>query len=74
MLTFSQECFTPWQLIVSTLTGVYAIRNLDKILGLQGLSLYTPLCRTIFLIFTKRRSHSPTWYVTSPVRLSRMVC
>lgn len=28
--------FTPWQLIVSTLTGVYAVRNFDKILGLQG--------------------------------------
>ncbi|KAI0341955.1 alpha/beta-hydrolase [Trametopsis cervina] len=26
--------FTPWQLIVSTLTGVYAARNIDKILGL----------------------------------------
>ncbi|OBZ68289.1 Hormone-sensitive lipase [Grifola frondosa] len=26
--------FTPWQLVVSTLTGVYAVRNLDKILGL----------------------------------------
>lgn len=30
------ECFTPWQLILSTLTGVYALRNLDKILGLDG--------------------------------------
>lgn len=28
--------FTPWQLIVSTLTGVYAVRNFDKILGLGG--------------------------------------
>ncbi|KZT71007.1 alpha/beta-hydrolase [Daedalea quercina L-15889] len=28
--------FTPWQLIVSTLTGVYAVRNFDKILGLQA--------------------------------------
>ncbi|KAF8160802.1 Alpha/Beta hydrolase protein [Crassisporium funariophilum] len=25
--------FTPWQIIVSTLTGVYALRNFDKILG-----------------------------------------
>lgn len=28
------ERFTPWQIIVSTLTGVYAVRNIDKILGL----------------------------------------
>lgn len=28
--------FTPWQVVLSTLTGVYAIRNLDKILGLSG--------------------------------------
>jgi hypothetical protein len=28
------ERFTPWQLIVSTLTGVYAVRNIDKIVGL----------------------------------------
>ncbi|KAF8070622.1 Alpha/Beta hydrolase protein [Lyophyllum atratum] len=26
--------YTPWQIIVSTLTAVYAIRNFDKILGL----------------------------------------
>ncbi|KAL1939810.1 hypothetical protein VTO73DRAFT_9510 [Trametes versicolor] len=38
--------FTPWQLIVSTLTGVYAVRNLDKILGLAApeplAHLYSP--------------------------------
>ncbi|KAI0775696.1 Alpha/Beta hydrolase protein [Trametes elegans] len=38
--------FTPWQLIVSTLTGVYAVRNLDKILGLAApeplANLYSP--------------------------------
>ncbi|CAL1707366.1 unnamed protein product [Somion occarium] len=38
--------FTPWQLIVSTLTGVYAVRNLDKILGLGApeplAHLYSP--------------------------------
>ncbi|KAI0081324.1 alpha/beta-hydrolase [Panus rudis PR-1116 ss-1] len=38
--------FTPWQLIVSTLTGVYAARNLDKILGLGSpeplANLYSP--------------------------------
>ncbi len=35
-LTPPQEQYTPWQIIVSTLTGVYAVRNLDKILGLAG--------------------------------------
>ncbi|KAK0461269.1 Alpha/Beta hydrolase protein, partial [Desarmillaria tabescens] len=38
--------FTPWQLIVSTLTAIYAIRNFDKILGLQSpeplANLYSP--------------------------------
>ncbi|KAI9062923.1 alpha/beta-hydrolase [Trametes sanguinea] len=38
--------YTPWQLIVSTLTGVYAVRNLDKILGLAApeplAKLYSP--------------------------------
>ncbi|KAJ4483227.1 Alpha/Beta hydrolase protein [Lentinula aciculospora] len=38
--------FTPWQIIVSTLTAVYAIRNFDKILGLESpeplRSLYSP--------------------------------
>ncbi|KAI5824551.1 hypothetical protein K523DRAFT_366154, partial [Schizophyllum commune Tattone D] len=38
--------FTPWQLIVSVLTGVYAIRNFDKILGLGApeplARLYSP--------------------------------
>ncbi|PCH43792.1 alpha/beta-hydrolase [Wolfiporia cocos MD-104 SS10] len=38
--------FTPWQLIVSTLTGVYAVRHLDKILGLGApeplADLYSP--------------------------------
>ena len=28
--------FTPWQIIASTLTAVYAVRNFDKILGLPG--------------------------------------
>ncbi|KDQ57823.1 hypothetical protein JAAARDRAFT_35515 [Jaapia argillacea MUCL 33604] len=28
--------FTPWQLIVSTLTAIYALRNLDKILGFSS--------------------------------------
>lgn len=30
------ERFTPWQIVLSTLTGVYAIRNFDKILGFNG--------------------------------------
>ncbi|KIK67220.1 hypothetical protein GYMLUDRAFT_69413 [Collybiopsis luxurians FD-317 M1] len=38
--------FTPWQIIVSTLTAVYAMRNFDKILGLEApeplRSLYSP--------------------------------
>lgn len=38
--------FTPWQLIVSTLTAIYAVRNFDKILGLQSpeplANLYSP--------------------------------
>ncbi|EPQ57298.1 alpha/beta-hydrolase [Gloeophyllum trabeum ATCC 11539] len=38
--------FTPWQLIVSTLTAVYALRNFDKILGLGSpeplANLYSP--------------------------------
>ncbi|ESK96573.1 hormone-sensitive lipase [Moniliophthora roreri MCA 2997] len=38
--------YTPWQIILSTLTTVYAIRNLDKILGLSApeplARLYSP--------------------------------
>ncbi|ETW80598.1 Esterase/Lipase [Heterobasidion irregulare TC 32-1] len=38
--------FTPWQIVVSTLTTVYALRNLDKILGLGApeplARLYSP--------------------------------
>ena len=28
--------FTPWQIVVSTLTAVYAMRNADKLIGLGG--------------------------------------
>ena len=35
-LTHLIERFSPWQIIVSTLTTVYALKNLDKILGLGG--------------------------------------
>ena len=30
--------FTPWQIVVSTLTAVYAMRNADKLIGLGGKS------------------------------------
>lgn len=39
LLTSQSEHFTPWQIIVSTLTALYAIRNFDKILGLGCESL-----------------------------------
>ncbi|KAI0040005.1 alpha/beta-hydrolase [Auriscalpium vulgare] len=41
--------FTPWQIVVSTLTAVYAIRNLDKI---SGLGAPEPLARL----------YSPSYY------------
>lgn len=34
LLTRAAERFSPWQIIVSTLTTVYALKHLDKILGL----------------------------------------
>ncbi|KAF8904470.1 Alpha/Beta hydrolase protein [Gymnopilus junonius] len=38
--------FTPWQIVVSTLTAVYAIRNFDRLLGLNApeplARLYSP--------------------------------
>ncbi|KAJ7045745.1 Alpha/Beta hydrolase protein [Mycena alexandri] len=38
--------FTPWQIVASTLTAVYVVRNFDKILGLQSpeplARLYSP--------------------------------
>ncbi|KAJ6594086.1 Alpha/Beta hydrolase protein [Mycena capillaripes] len=38
--------FTPWQIVVSTLTAVYVVRNFDKMLGLQSpeplARLYSP--------------------------------
>jgi len=30
------ERFTPWQIILSSLTAVYTMRNFDMILGLSG--------------------------------------
>lgn len=35
-LTNSTERFTPWQIILTTLTTLYAVRNMDKILGLEA--------------------------------------
>lgn len=32
--------FSPWQIIVGTLTAVYATRNLDKLLGLGGTHIF----------------------------------
>ncbi|KAG6837502.1 hypothetical protein H0H93_008427 [Arthromyces matolae] len=60
--------FTPWQIIVSTLTTLYAIRNFDKILGLDctTISLYPILCS--FLINKLAapeplaRLYSPSYY------------
>jgi len=33
------ERFSPWQIILSTLTIIYGARNLDNILGLSGETL-----------------------------------
>ncbi|KAM6502030.1 Alpha/Beta hydrolase fold [Amanita muscaria] len=48
--------FTPWQIIVSTLTAVYALRNLDKILGLNAPE---PLARLYSPSF-----YRATWIIT----------
>lgn len=55
------ERFTPWQLIVSTLTGVYAVRNLDKILGLGG--EHIPIA-----------SFSPYWHLAHSTWTARPSC
>lgn len=34
--------FSPWQIIVGTLTAMYASRNLDKLLGLGGMHMFCP--------------------------------
>ncbi|KDE04867.1 hypothetical protein MVLG_04727 [Microbotryum lychnidis-dioicae p1A1 Lamole] len=49
--------FTPWQLVVSTLTLVYAIKNSDAILGLQAPE---PLARLY-----SREYYRATWIVTA---------
>lgn len=52
--------FTPWQLIVSTLTGVYAVRNLDKILGLAGGCTAVVLAALRLTTRYQRPNHSHT--------------
>ncbi|SCZ88475.1 BZ3500_MvSof-1268-A1-R1_Chr2-1g04434 [Microbotryum saponariae] len=49
--------FTPWQIVVSTLTLVYAIKNSDAILGLQAPE---PLARLY-----SREYYRATWIVTA---------
>lgn len=36
LMLATAERFTPYQLIVGTMTAIYALRNLDVILGLGG--------------------------------------
>lgn len=44
-LLVSIERFTPYQLIVGTMTAIYALRNLDVLLGLGGeLPRYASIC------------------------------
>ncbi|KAF9231934.1 Alpha/Beta hydrolase protein [Melanogaster broomeanus] len=50
--------FSPWQIIVSTLTAVYAARNLDKILGLGSPE---PLAQLVSFR-PCRSSYSPSYY------------
>ncbi|EPS97754.1 hypothetical protein FOMPIDRAFT_37998, partial [Fomitopsis schrenkii] len=64
----SLACFTPWQLIVSTLTGMYAVRNFDRILGLQAYHLHThrkpPLTALIVRQYS-RAYYRATWITTA---------
>jgi len=47
--------FSPWQIIVGTLTATYASRNLDKLLGLGGTHIFC-----LYLILTQGLpTHSP---------------
>lgn len=48
------ERFTPYQLIVGTMTAIYALRNLDVLLGLGGqsqeaMTMTVPLLKTSHL-------------------------
>jgi hypothetical protein len=49
--------FTPWQIILSTLTILYAIKNSDALLGLQAPE---PLARLY-----ERNYYRATWIVTA---------
>lgn len=49
--------FTPWQIVLSTLTSIYAIKNSDAILGLQAPE---PLAR----LYSKQY-YRATWIVTA---------
>ena len=66
-LTSCEERFTPWQLIVSTLTGMYAVRHLDKILGLAGeFHTHHDFVMT-FIVLPQHRNRSRIWCVPSLV-------
>ncbi|KAF5393231.1 hypothetical protein D9757_000749 [Collybiopsis confluens] len=59
--------FTPWQIIVSTLTAVYAMRNFDKILGLEApeplRSLVDPCIMNLkYLMKFTYQQYSPSYY------------
>ena len=58
------EQFTPWQIVVSTLTGVYTVRHLDKILGLGC----EHVCRFVQIALT-----DPSCHHTAPEPLARLV-
>jgi hypothetical protein len=58
------EQFTPWQLIVSTLTGVYAARNLDKIVGLSGKHVHVNSYELTLIVAA----------TTAPDPLANLVC
>jgi hypothetical protein len=62
--TLLLERFSPWQIIVSTLTAVYAARNLDKITGFGGKSRerYHQLIHLI-----------RAWNIAAPEPLARLV-
>lgn len=51
--------FTPWQIVLSTLTGVYALKNLDKILGLSGM--------LTSIILNPSLKHYPSTGASSPL-------
>ena len=51
--------FSPWQIVVGTLTAMYASRNLDKLFGLGGTHIvYIPFLSLIYpsLLVAARRT------------------